>query len=102
MLMIRFSPYKTIPYNESMQEEFMERISQGIQRVHATIDRDARIPHAGYDDGIRYRFPPLNSFQEKVREGTKANDRVTYHYTRKYSPKVVERYIVWFSAYIAR
>jgi hypothetical protein len=89
--MLRYNPYRAIPYDDATQPEITDRLSRGIQRMHATIDLDTRMPYAGYPNGVSYRHPPLNRFQERVRKGVEEDEDATYHYTKKFSSRVVER-----------
>ena len=61
-------------------------------RFDAVINRAARIQYAGYcGTGTTYLHAPLNRYQMQAREGLDLGDKVLYHYTQKFTAKIVER-----------
>ena len=75
-----------------LTEEDVDRLAQGIWRSDAVIDRNSRLPYAGFcGEGTSYRHPPLTRYQMRAREGLNPDDDVVYHYTGKSRFKIVDR-----------
>ncbi|EKM55273.1 uncharacterized protein PHACADRAFT_184086 [Phanerochaete carnosa HHB-10118-sp] len=75
-----------------LTDEDIHRLAQGIVRFEAVTNREARFPYAGYcGKGTAFLHPPLNRYQMQAREGLDVDDNVVYHYTQKFSAKIVDR-----------
>lgn len=72
--------------------ETAERGARGIRRCFATTNGSATTKYAGYCKEESYLHEPLNRYQLTVRKGLDFDAGVRYHYTNKFSNKVVERY----------
>ena len=78
-----------------LTEDDKARLAQGVARFDGVINREARIPYAGYGGkGTAYLHAPLNRYQKQAREGLGADDNVLYHYTQKFTAKIVNRWVV--------
>lgn len=62
-------------------------------RFSAVVDKTYARVHAGWVQGGEYG-EPLSRYQGWMRAALGPSDCVTYHYTAKFSPKVVERSVV--------
>lgn len=72
------------------ERELHERIQSGISQFDAISQGSFHQP--GYPKPTPYLTPPLNEYQAWMRKGTKS--KVMYHYTAKFSVKIVERYVI--------
>ena len=68
-----------------------ERVERDIRKVSAAIDRRSFNQYAGFFNRESYSREPANRYQMQVRKGLELDAAVDYHYTNKYSAKVVER-----------
>ena len=58
-----------------------------------TLDFDA-LP--GFPTGIDYALEPQNSFQKWMRLAMGKDDKVSGHYTTRFSSQIVEAYVLYF------
>ena len=85
----RKNPHRTLPRRKKQAEEDSYRLQQGIACLNAVSSPSAP-PLAGFPQPVPYRSYPLTRYQSWLR--APGEDHVQYHYTRKYTAAVVERY----------
>ncbi|GJE87065.1 BAH and Dcm domain-containing protein [Phanerochaete sordida] len=67
--------------------------AEDMARFNAVLTREVGgHPVAGYDGtGTTYRIAPRNRYQHMARDGLEDDAKVEYHYTQKFTAKIVER-----------
>ena len=85
----RKNPHRTLPRRKKQAEEDSYRLQQGIACFNAVSSPSAP-PLAGFPQPVPYMSHPLTRYQSWLR--APGEDHVQYHYTRKYTTAVVERY----------
>lgn len=87
---VRINPHRLMPMSEADQADVIRRTANGIRRFSAITDKSSNRIHAGFIDGGQYA-EPLSRYQQWMRASLGKHDMVTYHYTARFSAKVVER-----------
>ncbi|KNZ78480.1 DNA (cytosine-5)-methyltransferase 1B [Termitomyces sp. J132] len=82
------SPHKILPCTSKDKQAVRLRIEQGIPQFTAT--QAARMPLPGFPEGTEYLTEPQNRYQKWLRRGMGEDEVVEGHYTKFFTPSVVE------------